>query len=152
MRVFYDPSRDSIFIEGAKDVYPDRSLEAYDAGSDRVAMRIANGGVNILGPVPYTAIQDISGSGFATAALTLAYLQAQTVPKDRDGPRDTEPIQHDQTTPSADWIIAHNLGRKPGSIEVYVGGCLVDAAVINLDLNVLQVCFNSPQTGCVTII
>lgn len=54
-------------------------------------------------------------------------------------------IQHDQTTPSASWIIPHNLGRIP-NVQIYVGGEVVIADIAATATSV-SVTFPSAQTG-----
>ncbi|MFZ9349497.1 MAG: hypothetical protein ACO242_02245 [Candidatus Fonsibacter ubiquis] len=54
---------------------------------------------------------------------------------------------HTQSTASAVWTIAHNLGFKP-SVELFNAGSQeIDGDVLHLSDNVVQVTFNIPITG-----
>ena len=50
------------------------------------------------------------------------------------------------------WIVNHNLGRRP-AVEVYTsGGALVFADVLHLNTNTVQITFDEPISGFVIII
>lgn len=147
-RIYYDESRDSLFIEGSNTVYPDRSLQASVEG-DTVSVWIANTSTRVAGPFRFDQVQDMVGNSFQTLQGAVDYLQAEFLKNDRNT---TEAIQTEFATASDVWDIPHNLGRRPASVEVYVGGCLVEASLVHISDNLLRVNFSSPQTGYVTII
>lgn len=51
------------------------------------------------------------------------------------------------TTPSADWVITHNLGYIP-NITVQVGGVVVLAEIYSTSVSA-TIHFNTPQVGLV---
>lgn len=154
IRVFHDPDRDSIFISNQNQVFPDRSLVAQISSSEpnKIEVFIANGGRRVLGPIRYTEIQDINFNTFPTAQAVVDYLDLEFAKRDRDEPDDLEPFCFEQTTPASTWVVAHNLGRRPASIEVYVGACSVIANPVHITDNLLEVCFSAPYTGKVVIV
>lgn len=55
---------------------------------------------------------------------------------------------HEQTTPSALWVITHNLGYQPGGIEVTdSGGDSVEGDVTFVNANVLTIAFGAAFAG-----
>lgn len=54
---------------------------------------------------------------------------------------------HDQATPSAEWIITHNLGRYPSVITVDSAGTEQDGDVVIISANQLKVVFVLPFGG-----
>lgn len=59
--------------------------------------------------------------------------------------------QHDQNAAANPWIINHNLGRLPASVEVYdTTGALVEADVTNPTLNQTVITFSGVMSGKVT--
>lgn len=49
------------------------------------------------------------------------------------------------------WIVNHNLGRRP-AVEVYTsGGALMFADVLHLNTNAVQITFDEPISGFVVI-
>lgn len=64
-----------------------------------------------------------------------------------------EPYQHDQSVASDEWIVNHNLGRRPGAVSVLSPGFVeVDAEVIHLNGNQTRIKFAQPQTGFVRLV
>lgn len=57
---------------------------------------------------------------------------------------------HHQTTPSASWLVQHNLGCYP-AVAVYVDGELGLADVEFVDLNTLSIPFPQATTGIAAI-
>ena len=52
-----------------------------------------------------------------------------------------------QSSAAATWVIAHNLNKRP-SVKVYsLGGAEVDASVLHLTDDVLEVGFDAPFAG-----
>lgn len=59
---------------------------------------------------------------------------------------------HTQSSPSASWVVNHNLGYRPAAVEVLsTGGMQVEAAVTHVSVNQLQVDFVSPTIGSVIV-
>ena len=58
---------------------------------------------------------------------------------------------HTQASPSASWIITHNLGYYP-SVTVRVGGNLVLTDVAYGSVNAVTLTFASPQSGTAHLI
>ena len=58
---------------------------------------------------------------------------------------------HDQATPSAEWIVNHNLERLVSVTVLSAGNMEVEAEVAQLSLNQLRVYFNQPQVGKVLV-
>lgn len=54
---------------------------------------------------------------------------------------------HQQLSAATEWIVNHNLGRKPGSEVLSFGGQKVGALVLHFSANQLRVYFNLPQVG-----
>lgn len=62
----------------------------------------------------------------------------------------TTPFEYVQALPAAEWIVNHNLGRRPAGVEVLSpGGLSIIAEVIHMSPNQLRVLFVSPQSGSV---
>lgn len=149
IRIWYDTSRDSIFISSSAMVYPDRSLVAIQLG-DLITVKIANTGQVVIPPKNFSYYADRDGNTFSTAAEVVQYLQSQFQANDRAATTG-QAITFNQTTPAATWTILHNLGQDPSAVSVYVGGVLVFANVDPIDENTLQVNFASPQVGKVVL-
>lgn len=65
----------------------------------------------------------------------------------------TTQYTHNQTSSSATWTVNHNLGRFPSSVAVLSpGGQEVEAGVVHISTNQLQVSFAVASTGTVRII
>ena len=69
-------------------------------------------------------------------------------------PGDTGPVgpsadtyEHTQVSPSNEWIVNHNFGRKPVVDVMSVGGVVVEADVRHLSPNQVRIYFNQPQAG-----
>lgn len=58
---------------------------------------------------------------------------------------------HDQVTPSAEWIVNHNLGRLVSVTVLSAGNVEVEAEIAQLSSNQLRVYFNQPQVGKVLV-
>ncbi|MGS2646075.1 hypothetical protein [Streptosporangium sp. G12] len=52
-----------------------------------------------------------------------------------------------QSTPSASWVLTHNLGHKPQVSILDASGVVVHTDVTHLDDNTLSVVFAQPQAG-----
>lgn len=60
------------------------------------------------------------------------------------------PYVHQQSTASAEWIVNHNLGRKPSGVSVLTpGGLLTVSEIIHTSDNQLRVNLAAPTTGTV---
>lgn len=68
-------------------------------------------------------------------------------PQGPPGPAGGSRHTHVQSTPSATWTVAHNLGAKPLVTVLSPGGVEVIAQVLHLSVNVTQIFFDSPATG-----
>jgi hypothetical protein len=55
--------------------------------------------------------------------------------------------KHTQNTPSATWIIVHNLNFEPQTQVFSSGGVKIEAFVQNLSLTTTQIIFSSPFSG-----
>ena len=55
--------------------------------------------------------------------------------------------RHDQVVPSDAWVINHNIGSCPGCKVFSVGGREMQAEVVNVALNQVQILFDSPTAG-----
>lgn len=52
-----------------------------------------------------------------------------------------------QATPSASWVVAHNLNKLPSVVLLDGTGGEVFADIVHVDSNNLTVNFGTPQTG-----
>lgn len=59
---------------------------------------------------------------------------------------------HTQASPSAEWIVNHNLGFRPSATVLSPGGLEVIASIIHVSALQLRVTFGLPQTGSVRCI
>lgn len=75
-----------------------------------------------------------------------------TGPQGPAGPTGGEPFKFVQEELSDRWVVVHNLGRRPASRRVFVDGCEVDAKVLDIDNNIVNVCFAAEFTGCIILI
>lgn len=55
--------------------------------------------------------------------------------------------KYSQNTPSATWIIVHNLGFEPQTQVFSLGGVRIEAFIQNLSLTTTQIIFSSPFSG-----
>ncbi len=55
--------------------------------------------------------------------------------------------KHTQNTPSATWIIVHNLNFEPQTQVFSSGGVKIEAFTQNLSLTTTQIVFSSPFSG-----
>jgi hypothetical protein len=149
IRIWYDLSRDSIFISTSAQVYPDRSLSAFRYG-DLISVTIANAGSVVIPPRHFSLFGDKDGNTFAGAAEVLQYLNVQFQASDRATTGD-QTVTYNQSVPSATWTVIHNLGQDPSAVSVYVGGILVFANVDPIDNNTIQINFATPQVGKVVL-
>lgn len=76
MKIYYDDTRDLIIIEGLKQVFAPKSLTAVII-NNKVAIRLINDTVNIIGPVDFTKIQDASGATLNSILSTHTYLLSE---------------------------------------------------------------------------
>jgi hypothetical protein len=60
---------------------------------------------------------------------------------------DIQPYIHEQTSPSTEWIVNHNLDRHPGVQVRNLGGAVVTAKPVNQSANQLRVHFSVPTAG-----
>ncbi len=58
-----------------------------------------------------------------------------------------ESYDHVQSSPSAEWVVNHNLGLRPAVSVLSPGGVEVSAHVIHQSTNQLRIYFAQPQTG-----
>lgn len=70
------------------------------------------------------------------------------VPVEIDGVNDAE---FHFNTPAEEWIVTHNLNRKPDPL-ILIGGQKVMSDVQYLDNDVFKVIHSKPQTGVVVIL
>lgn len=56
-------------------------------------------------------------------------------------------FEHIQSAAAAVWTVAHNLGRRPVVQVFSAGGVEVWAAILHLNVNTVQISFQTPQTG-----
>lgn len=54
---------------------------------------------------------------------------------------------HDQSSPAAEWVVNHNLGRLVSVTVLSPGGVEVEAEIVQVSINQTRVFFNQPQTG-----
>jgi hypothetical protein len=59
-----------------------------------------------------------------------------------------EGYEHEQTIPSQEWKVEHEMGRVP-AVTIYVAGLVSYARVENHDEDTLTVYFNESVTGTV---
>jgi hypothetical protein len=60
------------------------------------------------------------------------------------------PYVHEQPAAAAEWIVNHNLGRKPSGVEVLTpGGVAVIADIRHITENQLRIYLAVPSTGSV---
>jgi hypothetical protein len=56
-------------------------------------------------------------------------------------------FEHVQASPSAEWIINHNLGAEPSVSVLSAGGVEMEANVVHMSVNQVRVYFASAQAG-----
>lgn len=72
-------------------------------------------------------------------------------PRGADGAGATV-YEHQQDAESQQWIVNHNLGRKPAAVQVLSTGLVeVLADIVHISDNQLQVLFSSPYAGLVRV-
>lgn len=68
------------------------------------------------------------------------------------GPAGDGGLSHTQASASATWTITNPLGRKPGSVTVWIDDELVDADVETPDTSTVVITFPYPVSGRVEIL
>lgn len=63
------------------------------------------------------------------------------------GPTPGAVFEHPQPSPSAEWIVNHNLGTRPSVTVLSPGGVEVGASVVHQSANQLRIYFAQPQSG-----
>lgn len=58
-----------------------------------------------------------------------------------------EPVTHEQTTPSASWIVQHGLGHKPHVTVLDTAGAVIQTDVTHLNDDTVSIVFASPTSG-----
>ena len=58
-----------------------------------------------------------------------------------------ESYDHVQSSPSAEWVVNHNLGVRPAVSVLSPGGVEVLASITHASTNQLRIYFAQPQTG-----
>lgn len=98
---------------------------------------------------PQTTVNVLEEGAVVVAERTT--VQTVTVgvegPQGPPGPAGGSRHTHVQSTPSATWTVAHNLGTSPQVSVLSPGGLRVIAQVLDLSLNVTQIIFDAPATG-----
>jgi hypothetical protein len=56
-------------------------------------------------------------------------------------------FEHAQSVAASIWTVNHNLGFRPNVSVKTLGGLEVDAEVLHVSVNQVQVIFDSPSTG-----
>lgn len=75
MRVYYDETKNALFVDGSKDVYPAQSLSVSNVGNE-LTVFVVNGGVNVL-VTDFSNIQDVNNNTFPTLFDTISYLTGE---------------------------------------------------------------------------
>lgn len=87
-----------------------------------------------------------------TAALALM-LTAEQGPAGPPGPAGAaQAFVYTQSSPASTWTVNHNLGAKPTVTVFTVGGVELEANVVHLSVNQLQVLLAAPMAGSVRCI
>ncbi|MBJ7446861.1 MAG: hypothetical protein JHC81_04940 [Brevundimonas sp.] len=68
-------------------------------------------------------------------------------PQGGRGPAGGEAFEHIQSSPSAEWIVNHNLGFRPSVTVLSPGGVEVGANPVHQSTNQLRIYFAAPQSG-----
>lgn len=66
------------------------------------------------------------------------------------GPAGGEAFQHTQGAPAAEWILNHNLGRRPNVATYTPGWVEFEAEVVHVSENQARVLINQPLAGFAT--
>lgn len=78
MKIYYDDTRDLIFIEGLKQVFAPQSLTAVVV-NNQIAIRLINDSLNLIGPLDFNAFQNKDGVTFNNILSTHTYLLGEFV-------------------------------------------------------------------------
>jgi hypothetical protein len=81
-----------------------------------------------------------------------AFFIGRQGPRGADGAAGGQQFTHTQSQASAEWIVNHNLGRRPGAEILTVGGMVMDAEVVHISVNQLRVYFKTAMAGSVICI
>lgn len=73
MKIYYDDTRDLIFIEGLKQVFAPQSLTAVIT-NNKISIRLINDSLNVIGPREFNDFQDKNGNTFNNILATHTYL------------------------------------------------------------------------------
>ena len=100
-----------------------------------------------LGPEPIKLRRGSPGSA-DNDVLVLPF----TGPQGPTGPAGGDPYIHTQSSPSASWIIIHNLGRIAHTVVLNSSNEELLADIVHSSINQLTVTFASPQTGAAYLV
>ncbi|HYW49044.1 MAG TPA: hypothetical protein VE861_00485 [Gemmatimonadaceae bacterium] len=108
-----------------------------------VAVEVLAGGVQVEIPAALGVQVEVVPS--STPAF-----EVSTVPTAGGG--GVTPYVHVQAAPSATWIINHNRGAALSCTVFSPGGAIVDAEVVTVSINQVQVLFVAPAAGTARLI
>jgi len=126
-----------------------------DSGDNHVAVFTSSNNLEGTDDLTYDGTTlDVTGQVLATSiavdgGLPSQYLMADGSVSLGSGGASTGDLsyEHNQSTVSATWLIAHNLGKHPSVSVVDTAGSSVVGIVEYVNLNYLAIKFNSPFSG-----
>jgi hypothetical protein len=59
----------------------------------------------------------------------------------------SDSFEHVQNSPATEWVVNHNLGRRPNATVVNTGGQEIGAEIIHMSVNQLRVYLNVATAG-----
>jgi hypothetical protein len=144
-RIFYDPSSRAVLIGKLPETYHPQALTC-DLDGDYVRIWITKTDFLVMRKL-YSSVQDEAGNSFTSAAAAKAYLDQEFNQKAVL----SQFHYHEQTVAADTWTITHGFNR-PVSTQVRDSwGCLVSVAVVEVDLNTVEVRSKVPFAGSAVI-
>ena len=148
VKIWHNAGTNALVVNSDANVYPAKSLVVTAVGN-LVTVKVISTGAVVAGPMGFDRFADEFGNTFTSATLVVQYLATEFAKDTGSGGGLT--YEHTQGVASETWTVVHNFGAYPSQSAVYVGGTLVQASVVNVDLNTILVSFLAPQVGTVSV-
>lgn len=122
-----------------------------DLGLTEITVTIRSAGSTELGVEP-TETQTILAPRLTGRSVEINMIGGLPGNDGLDGGA-AQTYEHTQDVPESEWIVNHNLGRRPAAVEVLSpGGLSILTEIVHISTSQLRVRFNSPQAGMALVI
>jgi len=122
----------------------------HDLNTAFVVVQVFDGNDQVVIPQDITVVNASQVTiGFGVAAAGRAVILTGSLEGNQ---KPTYAVEYNQTTPSASWVISHNLGYQP-IVRVFSGSYEIQpSSIFHNSSNQLTIAFTSAQTGVAKLI